>query len=572
MRNRLWIGISLLLAGLLWFLALRPERPAPAGHLPQEAPPRAAEAPPPAPSAPARKPVAGIPPPEKGPAGIPGEVWTPEGLLRAEGVLLVSRKVLPETGKGLAAPFEIAVEEGRFLLTGKLETLSPEEVLDPRAFLFEEQGGGDCRAEELRWTGEEEKPFLHVVLGRRHHLECIVRNLKGDPIPGARVRVGVPLPVMHSRVFTRTDKHGRAAFDFFSNARQAVIRAFADGFEMRSALADLGPERVRAEIGLGRILVQGYAVDPRYPLKSILVRTHMANSSIAPRPEDYQAILEKAEKRLKAGPGTGVSWDITAETVEWIPDLRVEMIVTEPDGRVFQVENHYVRLDDPDLKPVLLPHADRRPRIPVVFRILPESAFLADPPETISLHFVSERQVGFRSFPKQESLASTFFQMGHRVQGMEYRFWIPQGSFTVDSPETRRRKWIDMDPRILPAGPLALGTESPETVVDLFLEPGERFIKILPVDESGFAMDVNGFVIQEDSSRDTTGFFWGTGFWLRGRFIRPGAYVFLAHDETDYRFHPLRSDLAWPAPVTGEGVWRIPVPDFSEPASAERFH
>jgi len=162
MKIRIWILFGMLLAGLLWLLALRPEAPA-VKVVEGRTPPVRKEAPPPEPQAPpARKLVAQIPPPEEEPAGILGEVWTPEGLLRAEGVLLVSRKVLPETGKGLVAPFEVAVEEGRFLLNGDLETLSPQEVLDPKAFLFEEQGGGDCRAEELRWSEVGETPLLLI--------------------------------------------------------------------------------------------------------------------------------------------------------------------------------------------------------------------------------------------------------------------------------------------------------------------------------------------------------------------------------------------------------------------------
>jgi len=571
MKNRIWILFGMLLAGLLWLLALRPEAPA-VKVVEGRTPPVRKEAPPPEPQAPpARKLVAQIPPPEEGPAGIPGEVWTPEGLLRANGILLVSRKVLPETGKGLAAPFEITVKKGLFLLTGDLEALSPEEVLDPRAFLYEEQGGGDCRAEELRWGEAGETPLLQVVLGRRHHLECFVRNLKGDPIPGARVKVGVPLPIMGSRGFATTDEDGLASFGFFTNARKAVIRAFAEGFEMKASMVALDEEPARAEVKLGRILASGFVRDLRFPTRNTRFMEGGPAIVFGPRLADWKTYLKRIEDRLELEESQRVTWNVLAEGNEWYPLDKVDVLGEDSDGKPFHLFAPLLKVTDPQLKPILLPRGNDQVRFPVRIRLLPRSAFLAPPPEWLRIGLVSEEGVGFRPSSSGEITARKFNASGSLWRDTTYLFFLPLGNYTVTMARTKMDPGLERLPRFIPSGPLVVEASQENPLFDLYLEPDERFIRCQAVDAQGFPVDLKGFLAIQKPV-DWRGFIAESGGWPGKRFIRPGTFAILAHDEPSFVTVPILENLIWPAPVTKDGVWRIPIPDLSEPASAERFH
>jgi len=340
---------------------------------------------------------------------------------------------------------------------------------------------------------------------------------------------------------------------------------------MKSSELTLEARPARIQFLLGRVLASGFVDDPRFPTTNTRFTIGGPDIIYAPRFADWKPFLDRVEEHLKLEPPQRVTWNVFTEADEWFP-LDYAMVWGDGfDGKPFGIRADLRPVNDPDLKPVFLPHGDEQSYFPARIRILPEKAFSPSPPDWLDIRFFSETGVGFRPASSSQIIAKGFNKRGHHFEGTTYQFWLPAGTYSLTSPKFPIERGLEKAPHFIPSGPLIVEDPQNNSRFDLFLEPDESFIKCQPVDNDGFAVDLRGFLAVQ-GAQDWRGYIAMSGTWPRERFIRPGTYTILAWDENTSSTVPILENLIWPAPVDGDGIWRIPIPDLSEPASVERFH
>ncbi len=484
----------------------------------------------------------------------------------ADGTLEVS---VPGPDDSSTRQEALAVEDGRFEATAKLAERLLDPALAPSAFLYWTGAGVPSRCESLKRREEGGEPVLFLEIGARRELEIVVKDVYGNPVEGAEVRLSAPYVHVVDRDQPRTDSRGRVHITFFSSLGAARFRVSKLGYETQSFHQVLETPKKEVAVQLLRILVCGIILDQANYYQT---SGHLPFSTISyPPRDDWRPYLDEIEAHLDLGPSEFVSWTVLGE-VEPSPSPPVERFsVLGSRGTLATFEVPLKQLTDPTLAPVRLPQPlpeEGRKTWPVVVRVEPAAAFLAAWPDLLMLRFVPEIGATVEWWDSDEP---GLLRRGKRIAPGRYRFWLPEGHYEIAEDTARNDDpGLGLTPMLLPGVEFEVGPSQPEAEVSVTLAPGERYIGFRVTDAQGRPVNIGAQIVDGDEEElDNWVYTFSAGPWFR--FIRPGRYKLCLTVKKMLLKQVVREDLQWPAPVTDDGTWVVSLPAADPVETLEKF-
>lgn len=393
-----------------------------------------------------------------------------------------------------------------------------------------------------------------VTLPRVVETQIMVQDFHGHPIAGAQVRVHLPAQVIEDRQGgVCVDERGLARVLHAAADGPVRVRVAASGYATKAVIAKENPTVVR----LGRVLAGGYILDRAREPQTVRVSMAGTKGMInMPSLLDSRPLLDQLEARLTLSDTEYVSWAVLHEKDEWRDPPPYVLHLTDSNGETVDYDIPMMHILG-GVEPVRPNLENCRPLTPVFVAILPESAFLANPPATVKLRFVppgASLETPNSPFDSDSGREA----QGHLVFGSEalYRFFVPEGEYGISASTGSYEQTFQRNPRILPATCSSIQHGSAASPAVVQLHPDDRYVTYCFVDRTGLTLDLAAELVPQRLREPDA--FLSAGGWPRGRFIRPGTYeALIARNAPPWGLAKLDKPVSWPVPVTAEGCWKI---------------
>jgi hypothetical protein len=367
------------------------------------------------------------------------EVWNIE--IRVSGSRIHSNGILHYISEGLARSQTALVTEGRCLLP-QADWRNLRKLNTSTWFLA--SNGFPAKVTNFsEGQKESQDKFLILSLGSRKELQVTVTDLRGGPIPYAKLQIYGGVAPEDSRQVC--DEFGNWHGEVFGVGKIRLI-ARAKGYANVSEVVNLieGDDKAVIHLRLGRFMVIGGVLDRRERFGIRSEGIGIGKYSRAPATPDYRDLLKQIESRSHLDrENEWVTWNVLRENDEWLEGY-FEVKRIHPDG-VVPMEGIRVELKhilDPTLKLYRFPGAWPKELIPVECQLAPKEKFVSGVyPESIKLNWA----------PSSGEGVSRVY-MGNQIDSNEpsYVFFVAEGDYKISSSKSKRDLRYGKSPLIEP--------------------------------------------------------------------------------------------------------------------------
>ncbi len=409
---------------------------------------------------------------------------------------------------------------------------------------------------------------LNLTIAPTIELRLRVMDLAGNPISGARIIPILDFAILEPRSEYLTDSDGNAAFRLSERHGRIQFRVGKEGYAPHQQCADAASQVIELEIRLRRIL--GYVIAINRQWRATMtcnfgtgVRTGLGFA--------IPTLIRNSLLDRLTGAGLfdpveeEVYLQLFTET-EWVTESlgRAGLVV---DGQIVAaMEVPVLPLSDPAFTVHRFPddQTQQLPRHPwVQFRLIPDEAFLAEPPEELRIRLgVLEGQPDEPGDP-----AFTYAEL-RLVAGKRYRAALPIGRYEFLAEGRDWEMSSDSlgdgeDPGFAPGQTFQVPPGATSEDVLVRLAPGEQWIEYTICDTYGRQLDIRALLFPHREAPHPAESHFGIqlGVWPHGRFIRPGVYDLLAAVRSQDRVRRISSVLTWPPPGLPHGNFPVVLPE-----------
>jgi len=430
--------------------------------------------------------------------------------IHASGAIINSDGVLRFPAENDAGIQSVRVINGRCFIDEKAWSFLQTSGL-PTWFLGDT--GFPCKVIESTAPIENaEEKTLVLAIGKGREVRVAVTDLRGDPIPFAKLQVyGASNPIKPQQ---QCDAQGIWNGTIFGKGNIKLI-ARADGFGKRAetlSLEEFGPTAIALQ--LGRFLAIGWIIDRREDSGIHSRGVNIGKYSVRPNTPDYRDRLNDIEEALDFDEENEyISWTIIYEN-EWIEGHYL-LTRRDPKGALprepIQVQLKHI------LDPTLVPYRFQEPRpkvfLPVDVQFKPSGNFLnSETPKTLVLHWEGKGE---------GSPSHSFLGTRSNTEGKAYRFFVPEGVYDISTSKDPLDIDFGKTPFIDPVFDFqAIGGVIPALSLEVTLAEGCFYSGYVLEDESGLQLEMAGILVEIHGESETQGAFMSSMFsWPQYRFF-----------------------------------------------------
>jgi hypothetical protein len=345
---------------------------------------------------------------------------------------------------------------------------------------------------------ESQEKFLVLNLGTRKRLQVTITDLRGGPVPYAKLQIYGALAPEKSRQVC--DEFGIWSGEVFGDGQIRLI-ARAKGYGNKSAQVDFldGEEEVAIHLRLGRFMAIGGVLDRRERFGFRSVEVEVGHHSMSPATPDSREILDQIENRANLNREYElVSWQVLTENDEWL-EGEMKLIRYHPDAAVppEEIQVPLKHILDPTFELYRFSDAWPKELHPLEVRLTPESKFVSGVyPEFINLNWEG-----------LSGNANSYDYVGWRRTSDEptYLFFVPDGEYSIQSSTSERRLRYGKAPLIEPIERFQVmaGILPPQSL-QLTLANTCFYSGYEMVDASGMQLGVAGLLTEVREEKNTS--------------------------------------------------------------------